>query len=172
MSPRHLRRRRGISLVETAVAIAVGSTVLVTIAVTTHLFYRSGASLRQDAESRRSAAALIVQFRKDVHRAEAAATPTPDQLELTMADRTTVRYRLEDGDVDRQVDDGERILHLDSFSVRAEPESNWSVADAQVLFELRRFPSETPSSTTDPPLEEVRATLRLTHTPSEGEPLE
>ena len=116
-------RRRGYTLVETLVVIAVLSVVLGSVTLSLHAMYRSARHMRDALARYQQLERLAIQFRVDVHQAVSATANNPDdpkvlhQLQLMLGDKRTVDYRLLETRIDRIVHNGGDLEHQDTYYI-------------------------------------------------------
>ncbi len=114
--------RRGFSLIEMLVVIAV-STVLMGVAIgTLGLLFRAEGSGRDHAGQAAHTARLADQFRSDVHAAirpiTAEGGPT-GQWQLALPNDCTVTYRAAPGEMERRQEVGGKLLRRECYVIAA-----------------------------------------------------
>ena len=115
------RRRRGLSLVEMMVVIAIGSAIIGLVGVCLQGLYRAERRTRQQMTQREALTQLGLRFRSDAHEAARVERTEPAKpggavrLVLTAQDGRTVTYQADGGQVERTVERGGQVVHHDAF---------------------------------------------------------
>ena len=115
-----IHRQNGFTLIEMVVAISMISVMLTLAGMTFHLILRAEKSVSQSFVTERSISRLAIQFRDDVHRAEAGTINNDSQssrseLNLDIASGSGIRYAVTtDGLARILVEDG-TIVARDDF---------------------------------------------------------
>jgi prepilin-type N-terminal cleavage/methylation domain-containing protein len=117
------QRRRGFTLVELLIVIAVASVVIALVGVCLSEMYRSERGIRRVLTQQAGMQRLALQFRTDAHEAKTATVTVPnngteaDGLQLTTGDGRTIAYRADAQAVERTVRKGDQIVHRDAFDL-------------------------------------------------------
>ena len=90
-------KRKGISLIETTIAVSVSSILLLLTIGILHQTLRLSTKAKNRTDFQQSNVRLASQFREDVHRAISADLGQNGSLVLTYKDLESVTYRLEKG---------------------------------------------------------------------------
>ena len=112
--------RRGITLIETMVAIAVSGVLLSLVGVCLHGLHRAEQRTQQWTTRRAAVGRLSLQLRADAHAAVRAvrneSPPSADaSLTLTTASGREIEYRCRNQHIDREVREDGKIIHRDAY---------------------------------------------------------
>ena len=112
-----MRRSRpaGKSLIEMLVMISILSIVLGLSATSLATLFRLRHTITRDTEQARSIERLAMRLRTDAH--EAVSASIAEDCNLTLPDGRTIRYSFTAPRIVREVHDGEKTVHHDSFSL-------------------------------------------------------
>jgi prepilin-type N-terminal cleavage/methylation domain-containing protein len=136
--------RRGKTLIELVVVVAITSVVLTMTTATLVTLFRVERQIRGDVEQTRSLDRLDARVRTDAHAAIAAKIE--NGCELTLADDRTVRYTFADSQVWREVRRGGMVQHRDAFELPERAQAAFTLADdgGRQLIVLSIRPAELP----------------------------
>jgi type II secretory pathway component PulJ len=166
-------RPAGKSLIEMLVMISILSIVLGLSATSLATLFRLRYTITRDTELARSIERLSTRLRTDAH--EAASVSLSENCNLTLRDGRTIRYSFAAPRIVREVRDGNKTIHHDSFSLPRH---------SKVAFASEPFGTSSllriviaPDSTTLPPRELPRAAsieaavgIHASPAKSEGQP--
>jgi prepilin-type N-terminal cleavage/methylation domain-containing protein len=125
------KMRRGYSLIEMLVVIAITGTTLTIVALIMHTLYQADRRLREDLEEQRNLQRIASQLRTDAHQAISVATskvaenPLARVLTLSFSDNRIIEYSLAGKGVDRIVKRGSEVVHRDRFQFASASGSFW-----------------------------------------------
>ncbi len=135
--PSHLRRtsrgRRGFTLVESVVSIALLAVILTVVTLTLHTMYRADRRMRDELNLQSEFDRLATQLRIDTHPALAVTTIdgedgfTADTLQLTLPDSRTIQYALIADRVERTLRREEKTEHRESYRLPPSSDARWQV---------------------------------------------
>lgn len=123
--------RRGYSLIETLVAIALITTTFSTIVVTLDGMFRASRGVRGEAESQLDLERFAARFRGDAHEAlsveskQEGGESGAGTLAFALADGRTARYTIEPGGVGRVLSGGEKAEHRDTYRLPRYVAATW-----------------------------------------------
>jgi prepilin-type N-terminal cleavage/methylation domain-containing protein len=137
--------RRGSSLVEIMIVIAISGVILALITALVGGMLKTEAQARQASRQSSELSRLSLRFRADAHSAAAARVEhTPEnaaRLTLDLGQNRSIEFLAEEGRVDRIRKDGDAVVHRDSF-VLAE-----AAGDIRVTIEFEsNMPESAPHS--------------------------
>jgi prepilin-type N-terminal cleavage/methylation domain-containing protein len=126
--------RRGYTLVESLVVIALLAFTLSTVVLALHSLRRGDLSLRDDLEQERAVDRLVELLRQDAHRATAATLESGqdtkqlrNELRLSIGGNRTAEYSLASDGVVRLVREGEQVRQTDRFRVPLAATGRWQL---------------------------------------------
>lgn len=90
-------RRKGISLIETVIAVSTSSMILLLTIGVLHQAMRLSSKAKNRTEFHQSNMRLSAQFREDVHHAIRTEVADDGSLTLTLSESETITYRMENG---------------------------------------------------------------------------
>jgi prepilin-type N-terminal cleavage/methylation domain-containing protein len=117
--------RRGKTLLEVAIVVAIMSVALMLSATTLVALFRLERQVRTSDAHRQAVARLASRLRADAHAAVAASASAG--WELSLADGRTIQYTFTAPEITRQVRRGEEVLHRDAFVLAPQAEATFSV---------------------------------------------
>lgn len=140
--------RRGYTLVETLVAIALIAAAFTTVVVTLDGMFRSSRQVRSEAEGHLGLQRFAAAFRADAHEAVSVETEAADGRDAAVvvlglsADRT-VRYVIEPASVRRVLSRGGTVEHRDAYVLPRSCTAGWRVQNdrAKVTVSLMLEPT-------------------------------
>jgi len=145
-------RRRGYTLTECLVAITLLGSLLGTVTLTLGVMYRADRNLRDAVEQERALELFTARFRSDAHQARSASVTKPGEakapareLALKSSGDETIQYALGSAGVERTVRRGDRIIHRETYGLRAAV-AGWRLCEdrkpvmVSVSFERRAVP--------------------------------
>lgn len=130
------RIRRGYTLIESLVVIALTTVTLTITTVTMHALHRADRRVRDDLQGQRSLGQLAAQLRSDAHEALSSDTlggtytSPPRALTLALAGGRSVQYSVTANSIERVMRLNGAIEHREIFRL-AFPDSHWSVDAAR-----------------------------------------
>ena len=113
------QNRRGVSLIELSVVIAVGATMLALAVVTFSRILTMRRSAQEHLERTSQTARLAEQFRRDVW-SSPTTSETPDsktKLTLTENENRRIEYEIKGGALRRTLLEGDKIVSSDNFNL-------------------------------------------------------
>ena len=143
--------RRGFTLIESLVVIALTGTTLTVVTVTMHSLHRAEHRLREDQQSQRALEQLAFRLRQDAHGAASAtiATTTPARsLTLVTPDEQQIEYLSAGTGIERVVRRGKTVAHRDRFMLAAAADAFWTM---DTRFERPVIVFHWPAPTSSPP---------------------
>ena len=132
------RRRAGFTLVELLAVLAVFSVAMSLIVLSIVALQKAGNRVQSGITANAEWDRFVHQFRTDAHtaRAYALSQSTPevehtDTLTLTLADATTIEYRLTPDLIQRRVRSGEVVQHRESYGIAPVTNPGWQLSRAE-----------------------------------------
>lgn len=132
------RRRSGFTLVELLAVLAVFSVAMGLIVLSIVALQKAGNRVQSGITANAEWDRFVHQFRTDAHTARAYAlsqsTPEiehPDTLSLTLADGTTIEYRLAHDLIQRRVRAGEVVQHRESYGIAPVTNPGWQISRSE-----------------------------------------
>jgi len=129
-----MTRRRGYSLVECLVAIALIAATFTAVAVATSGMYRACQRVGQESAVELELARLAAQLRADAHQAAsvklevpADSSATPSTLSLVEDGGRSIDYKLRGGQVERVVRQRDTVGHRDGYRLPGTFAARWQV---------------------------------------------
>jgi type II secretory pathway component PulJ len=125
--------RRGYSLVETLVAIALVTAAFGTVIVTLEGMFRSSRQVRSEAEAQLDLERFAARFRADAHEASSVEAERAGEegetaaLVLVLPEGRAVRYAIEPAGVRRVLSRGETVEHRDTYRLPRSSAAGWRV---------------------------------------------
>jgi type II secretory pathway component PulJ len=129
-----MKRRRGATLIEITVVIALAGAALTTVSLTLHTLYRSEHRVRQALEWEHELDRLAGQLRQDAHPAVSAtaeAGPEPAEtgtLSLVGPEGDTIQYARQADWIERTVRRGQTIRHRETYRLPAATTARWQIS--------------------------------------------
>lgn len=120
-----MKRRRGWSLLEVAIATSLTGLLLAGIAVLLTVLFRTEGQVRGDFTQQITLARLNQQFRDDSH--AATACEAVDACQLTLADGRTIRYAWQPPQIVREVVLSDAVEHRDAFTLPKQAEVTFAL---------------------------------------------
>ncbi len=137
VDPSYLRRtsrgRRGFTLIESVVSIALLAVILTVVTLTLHTMYRADRRMRDELNLQSEFDRLATQLRIDTHPALAVTIAGPEDgstaetLQLTLPGSQTVQYTLVADRVERTLRREEKTEHRESYRLPPSSGARWQV---------------------------------------------
>lgn len=132
------RRRAGFTLVELLAVIAVFSVAMGLLVLSIVSLQKAANRVQSGITANAEWDRFVQQFRTDAHSARAYALSQsipevehPDTLTLTLADATTIEYRLTPDLIQRRVRAGEVVQHRESYGIAPVTNPGWQVSRSE-----------------------------------------
>lgn len=164
--------RGGTTLVEVLANMAVMSLILSTLAVSLHRVYRADVQVRDELAVGANIARLSGQFRRDAHSAISAENQIEqdaDKLVLQLPAGETVEYVWAGRSLQRTHNNGDQILHRDSFRLAKDSQISIETTEHEdVRFVTLAIRAETAAGNDEADMMQIQAAIGLDHIHSGG----
>lgn len=112
-------KRRGMSLLETLMAVSLSGLVLTLVATLLATLWKTDRQWRGDLHERQSLSRLEVALRSDAHQANSGACPDPGRLTLDLGEGRAVTYSVDEHRVLRLTTTGDTVQHRELYDLAA-----------------------------------------------------
>jgi prepilin-type N-terminal cleavage/methylation domain-containing protein len=142
------QRRRGTSLIEVMVVVALSGIMISATGVCLHGLYRVDQQVRETAVQRWAFQRLSLRFRTDAHAAQRAnlsddASGSPPILRFEGSGQQRVEYRYQPCQIVRTAHEADRVVHTEAYAIERRGVAAWRIESNEsqmVVLELARQP--------------------------------
>lgn len=170
-----MRRREGYSLIECLVAMALATSALTVVAMTTTGVHQAQRRVEQQSSSERDLYRLASQLRTDAHQARSASKEDTESqtIKLVLNDQGSVDYTLEAGRVMRVQHRNEEVVHRETYRLSDGYTAQWELGEngstGMVTLKLTPVPVQEGAPIQGQPQEINAAIGLLPHQPAQAE---
>ena len=168
---------KAFTLIELVAAMSIFSAIFVTMLLALHAVQNTTGGVTDGIASAVRQQRFAIQLRTDAHQAHNAVLrqadpqePAKSVLELTLADRQLIRYRLFEDRIERRASRGDAPVHQESFPSSPVLHKGWSLDAARpyplLTVYLHQFAATQPNATATLTPIRIDAALRVAAPPA------
>lgn len=170
-----MRRREGYSLIECLIAMALATSALTVVALTTTGVHQAQRRVERQSSSERDLYRLASQLRTDAHQARSASRENAesDTVELVLSDQGSVDYTLQKGRVVRVQHRNDDVVHQETYGLPDGYTTQWELGEngspGMVTLKLTPVPVQEGTPIQGQPQQINAAVGLLPHQPAQAE---
>ena len=170
-----MRKREGYSLIECLIAMALATSALTVVALTTTGVHQAQRRVERQSSSERDICRLASQLRADAHQARSVSKEDTesDKIELILSDQDSVHYTLQKGRVVRVQHGNKEVVHQETYSLPDGYTAQWELGEngsaGMVTLKLTPVPVQEGAPIQGQPQQINAAVGLLTHQPAQAE---